>query len=92
MARNEYACETFMGEVRVMVDTLVAQIARSALDPPAHGGDLPQTAVLRPAGSLDCPKCLAEGRAGGFLNERAGAKGTFLVCATGRDCVRLPHR
>ena len=32
MARNEYACETFMGEVRGMVDTLVAQIARSALE------------------------------------------------------------
>ena len=85
MARNEYACETFMGEVRGMVDTLVAQIARSALEPPTHGRDLPKTAALRPAGSLDCPKCLAEGRAGGFLCERAGAKGTFLVCSTGKD-------
>ena len=50
MARNEYACETFMGEVRGMVDTLVAQIARSALEPPTHGGDLPKTAALRPQG------------------------------------------
>ena len=36
-------------------------------------------------GSLDCPKCVAEGRAGGFLSERAGAQGTFLVCSTGKD-------
>src|SRR5260370_42682408 len=55
MARNEDACETFMGEVRGMVDTLVAQIARSALAPPTHGGDLPKTAALRPAASLACP-------------------------------------
>ena len=83
MARNEYACETFMGEVRGMVDTLVAQIARSALEPPPHGGDLPKTAALRPAGSLDCPKCLAEGRAGGFLVGRG---------RQGRGQNRRPHR
>ena len=28
---------------------------------------------------------MAEGRAEGFLSERAGANGKFLVCATGRD-------
>ena len=85
MARNEYACEAFMREVRGMVDTLVTQIAGTLLETPAHGGDLPRMAALRPPGALDCPKCLAEGRAGGFLNERAGAKGKFLVCATSRD-------
>ena len=91
MARNEYACEAFMGEVRGMVDTLVTQITAPRWTrqpwrrPPKDGG-------AATSGSLDCPKCLVEGRAGGFLNERAGAKGKFLVCATSRDRLRLPHR
>jgi DNA topoisomerase-3 len=85
MARDEYACETFMCEVRDMVDALVAQIAGTAMEPPTHGGGLQRTTALRPAGALDCPKCMVEGRAEGFLSERAGATGKFLVCATGRD-------
>jgi len=83
MARNEYACETFMGEVRDMVEALVAQIAGTAMEQPTPGEGLQRAAMLRPEGALDCPKCLAEGRTEGFLSERAGTKGTFLVCSTG---------
>ena len=85
MARGEYACEAFMREVRGMVDDLVRQIAGSTLAPPPPGEGFPRTARQRPEGALACPKCMAEGRAEGFLSERAGANGTFLVCATGRD-------
>ena len=85
MVRSEYERETFMREVRVMVADLVAQIAGTAMEPLAsrtgvqHKGALP-----RPEGALDCPQCVAEGR-GGFLIERVGAHGTFLVCAIGKD-------
>ncbi len=85
MARDEYACETFMREVREMVDALVAQIAGSAMAQPGHSEGSQKAAALRPAGALDCPKCVVETRTVGFLSERTGATGTFLVCATGRD-------
>ncbi len=85
MARGEYACEAFMHEVRGMVDDLVRQIACSTLAPPTQGEGFPRTARQRPAGALSCPKCVTEGRPEGFLSERTGAKGPFLVCATGRD-------
>ena len=85
MARDEYACEAFMGEVREMVDALVTQIAGTTMEQPTQGEGLQRAATLRPAGALDCPKCMADGRAEGFLSERAGANGKFLVCATGRD-------
>ena len=86
MVRGEYERETFMREVRVMVADLVAQIAGTAMEPLATRSSV-QTrgAAARPAGALDCPQCVAEGRAGGFLIERAGAHGPFLVCATGTD-------
>jgi DNA topoisomerase III len=86
MVRGEYEREVFMREVRVMVADLVAQIAGTAMEPAATRSSV-QTrgAAPRPAGALDCPQCVAEGRAGGFLIERAGAHGPFLVCATGTD-------
>lgn len=74
-----------MREVRVMVADLVAQIAGTEMSPPAPGGGALRAAVPRPAGALACPKCGAAGRPEGFLSERVGANGTFLVCATGRD-------
>src|SRR5512132_1890290 len=84
MVRGEYARETFMREVRMMVADLVAQIAGTAMEPLATRSRV-QTrgAAPRPAGALDCPRCVAEGRAGGFLIERVGAHGPFLVCAIG---------
>ncbi len=85
MVRGAYERETFMREVRVMVADLVAQIAGTAMAPLASGGGGQRGAAApRPEGALDCPQCVAEGRAGGFLIERAGAHGTFLVCATGK--------
>ncbi len=69
-----------------MVGDLVAQIAGTAMEPLAsrrgvqHKGALP-----RPEGALDCPQGMAEGRAGGFLIERVGAHGPFLVCAIGTE-------
>jgi len=84
--RGEYEREVFMREVRVMVADLVAQIAGTAMEPLACGGGGQRGAAApRPVGALDCPQCVAEGRAGGFLIERAGVHGTFLVCATGKD-------
>src|SRR5438093_5534463 len=86
MVRGAYEREVFMREVRVMVADLVAQIAGTAMEPSATRSSVPaRGAAARPAGALDCPQCVAEGRAGGFLIERAGAHGPFLVCATGTD-------
>ena len=86
MVRGEYEREVFMREVRVMVADLVAQIAGTAMEPLARGGGGQRGAAApRPAGALDCPQCVAEGRVGGFLIERAGAHGTFLVCAIGTE-------
>lgn len=86
MVRGEYTREAFMREVRAMVADLVAQIAGTAMEQSASGrGVQNRVTAPRPAGALDCPQCVAEGRAGGFLIERAGAHGTFLVCATGQE-------
>lgn len=85
MARGEYASATFMREVRLMVEELVAQIAGSSLVAPARDTGGPQTTVPRPADALACPQCAVQGRAEGFLSERTGSTGTFLVCAAGRD-------
>jgi DNA topoisomerase-3 len=86
MVRGEYERKTFMREVRVMVADLVAQIAGTAMEQSASSrGVQNRGAAPRPEGALDCPKCVAEGRAGGFLIERAGAHGTFLVCTTGKE-------
>jgi F0F1-type ATP synthase membrane subunit b/b' len=86
MVRGAYEREVFMREVRAMVADLVAQIAGTAMAPSATRSSV-QTrgAAARPAGALDCPQCVAAGRTGGFLIERAGAHGPFLVCATGTE-------
>src|SRR6266571_3438807 len=86
MVRGEYEREVFMREVRVMVADLVAQIAGTAMEQSvSRRGMQNRVAAPRPEGALDCPQCVAEGRAGGFLIERTGAHGTFLVCATGTE-------
>jgi DNA topoisomerase-3 len=86
MVRGAYERETFMREVRTMVADLVAQIAGTAREPLAsRRGVQTRGAPPRPAGALDCPQCMAEGRAGGFLIERVGAHGPFLVCAIGTE-------
>src|SRR5262249_57343022 len=83
MVRGEYERATVMREVRAMVAALVAQIAGTAMEPLAsRRGVQHRGAPPRPEGALDCPQCVAAGRAGGFLIERAGAHGPFLVCAT----------
>jgi hypothetical protein len=86
MVRGAYEREVFMREVRVMVADLVAQIAGTAMEQSvSRRGMQNRVAAPRHEGALDCPQCVAEGRAGGFLIERAGAHGTFLVCATGKE-------
>ena len=65
MVRGEYARETFMQEVRAMVADLVAQIAGTAMEPSATRSSVQTRGAARPAGALDCPQCVAEGR-GGF--------------------------
>jgi DNA topoisomerase-3 len=86
MVHGEYKREAFMREVRAMVADLVAQIAGTERERSASGGGVPRgVGAPRPAGALDCPQCMAEGRAGGFLIERVGAHGTFLVCAIGTE-------
>jgi DNA topoisomerase-3 len=82
MARGEYAREAFIGEVKEMVSELVAEIAGAVVE---RGSAPVQTReVARPEGAMDCPKCKLEKRAG-FLLERDGAHGKFLVCALGRE-------
>ncbi|MGB8508210.1 MAG: DNA topoisomerase 3, partial [Pyrinomonadaceae bacterium] len=82
MVRGEYARERFIGEVKEMVGELVGQIAGAQIE---RGSSVaPQRELARPDGALDCPKCKHEGR-GGFLVEREGASGKFLVCSAGRE-------
>ncbi|MCA1592057.1 MAG: DNA topoisomerase 3 [Acidobacteria bacterium] len=82
MVRGEYARERFMDEVKEMVCELVGQIAAAQVE---RGSDAsPHREMSRPDGALDCPKCKHEGRAG-FLLERTGASGKFLVCSAGRE-------
>ena len=75
MARNAYACETFMGEVRGMVDTLVAR------SPAARWSRHHLEETSKDSGAATCrvprlPEVPGGGGAGGFLSERV-AKGTF---------------
>jgi DNA topoisomerase-3 len=82
MARNEYALGTFINEVKAVVRDLVTQIATATIEP----GSAPsqKRELSRPTGALDCPKCKLENREG-FLIERSGANGKFIVCAVGRE-------
>jgi DNA topoisomerase III len=82
MARSEYARDLFIREVKDMVGQLVTQIAEAKLktDPELQQKQL----VARPEGALDCPKCKIETRAG-FLLERNGSNGKFVVCSLGRE-------
>jgi DNA topoisomerase III len=82
MARGQYPRDAFMNEVKGMVAELVEQIAGSRVEP--TNGATSRAQPARPDGALDCPKCKSENRAG-FLLERSGANGKFLVCALGRD-------
>lgn len=83
MTRGEYEREKFMGEVKTMISELVVQIAGSKIEQGTQSSAR-RMDVPRPDGAMDCPKCLAENRAG-FLLERAGANGRFLVCSMGKD-------
>jgi DNA topoisomerase-3 len=85
MARGEYALDSFLGEVREMVSGLVREIAAAEVDRAGGAGATntrPQQ--VRAEGALDCPKCKREERAG-FLAEREGASGKFVVCSEGRE-------
>lgn len=82
MARGEYALSAFINEVKIIVGDLVTQIAAAAVE---RGTASPRVKEMaRPEGALDCPKCKLENRTG-FLIERAGANGKFIVCARGRE-------
>jgi ssDNA-binding Zn-finger/Zn-ribbon topoisomerase 1 len=83
MARREYEPGEFMSEVRSMVTELVAQIAGSDVERAAES-DGQARAVPRPEGAKDCPRCESEGREG-FIVEREGASGKFLVCSLGKE-------
>ena len=83
MARGEYALDSFMGEVKEMVSGLVREIAAAEVERGA-GAEGKRREVPRPEKALDCPKCKKEERAG-FLIEREGASGKFVVCSEGRD-------
>ena len=84
MARGEYACATFMGEVKEMVTELVGQIAASEMERATGDQVAKRPDVARPEDASDCPKCKLEERAG-FLIERTSANGKFLVCSAGRE-------
>ena len=82
MVRGRYARDRFMGEVKEMVGELVREIGSARVE--GGQGARAQRTVPRPDGALDCPKCKAENRAG-FLLERSGTSGKFLVCSEGRE-------
>ncbi len=81
MVRGRYARELFMSEVKEMVGELVREIAAARVESNAGAAT---RAIARPDDATDCPKCKVENRAG-FLVERSGANGKFLVCSAGRD-------
>jgi len=81
MVRGEYAHDRFMGEVKEMVGHLVREIAGARVESSAGAAT---RASARPDDAADCPKCKVENRAG-FLVERSGSSGKFLVCSAGRD-------
>jgi DNA topoisomerase-3 len=83
MARSEYARDEFIREVKDMVGELVVQIAGAQLEP-MLGHQQRKAETPRPEGALDCPKCKIENRAG-FLLERNGSNGKFVVCSLGRE-------
>lgn len=82
MARGGYERETFMGEVKEMISDLVGQIAGAQIE--NSPGPRPKGGMKRPDGALDCPKCRLENRSG-FLLERKGPNGKFLVCSCGKE-------
>lgn len=82
MVRSEYARDQFIREVKEMVGGLVIQIAESQLEPSTVQQQ--RKVFPRPEGALDCPKCKIENRAG-FLLERDGSNGKFMVCSIGRE-------
>lgn len=91
IAKGEYAFATFMAEVKAMTTQLVEEIGNStvvvARSNNTSNGNYKQLA--RPDDALDCPKCRRESREGclreGFLIERTGANGKFLVCSNGKE-------
>jgi DNA topoisomerase-3 len=86
MTRGEIEREKFMEEVKAMTRDVVSQIAASKMErgigPGASSVNTPK--IPRPDDALDCPKCKRENRAG-FLLEREGSNGRFVVCALGKD-------
>jgi ssDNA-binding Zn-finger/Zn-ribbon topoisomerase 1 len=84
MARGEYPCATFMGEVKEMVRGLVGQIASAEMERATGDSIARRPDVARPADAPDCPKCKSEERSG-FLIERTSTNGKFLVCSEGRE-------
>jgi DNA topoisomerase-3 len=85
MTRGEYSLENFMEEVKAMTRDVVSQIAATKMERSAGPGPASSsTKIQRPDGALDCPKCRQENRAG-FLLEREGANGKFVVCSLGKD-------
>ncbi len=84
MARGEYAHLTFINEVKAMTTELVKQIKNSEIKLAVGEENSSRKEFPRPDGALDCPKCKLENRTG-FLVERNGANGKFLVCSNGRE-------
>ncbi|MFN2456191.1 MAG: DNA topoisomerase 3 [Pyrinomonadaceae bacterium] len=82
MSQGKYARDVFMSEVKQMVGELVLQITSAQIE--RGSGSTQSREINRPDGALDCPKCKLENRKG-FLLERSGANGKFLVCAAGRE-------
>jgi DNA topoisomerase-3 len=82
MARSEYGRDQFIREVKEMVGGLVTRIAESQLEPSAVQQQ--RKTFIRPEGALGCPKCKIENRAG-FLLERDGSNGKFMICSMGRE-------
>jgi DNA topoisomerase III len=83
MTRGEYASQTFMQEVQDMVKEMVKQISGMKMEQAERNGEEKRD-VARPDEALSCPKCALEGR-DGFLVERSGTKGKFLVCSLGKE-------
>jgi DNA topoisomerase-3 len=82
IARNEYGLKAFISGVKEVVSELVTQISTASIE---RGSDSSQRKeISRPDGALDCPKCKVENRKG-FLLERDGSNGKFVVCALGRE-------
>lgn len=78
MARGHYDPAQFMQEVKEMTREMIKQFGSLTME------QVERPAPPRPDKALSCPKCLINSN-DGFLVERSGSMGKFIVCSRGKE-------